>query len=230
MKATCERRDWPPTIPAKKRRNCFLFVKKVEKDGRISIVLRKLFQESTAVLPMKKGPDGNLAPQADLLDAVNALAENSPVVVQMDQGQLKSIKAYEPPKRVEFVKMVEQKIDADTTTKLAVPEHTLVGMEVKDNGASATIMVDPKDRDAKAKAGRIGTFKAGQFLLIRSNTNGKDTWLVDARVDPSQTSPKNSAQNLHGTAFRPKPGLCKVRLWNGVRIYRTEAWRKPVVQ
>ena len=171
--------------PGEEEANCYLFLKKVEeKDGRVGIVLRKLYQESTVVLPMRRGPDGKPAPQADLLEAVKALTENSPVAVELGQGQLKGIKAYEPPMRVEFVKKVTQKVEADTTTKPAVPEHTLVGMEVKDNGTSVTIMVDPKGKSVGAMTGQIGSFKPGQFLLIRSTTDTRGTWLVDARVDP----------------------------------------------
>lgn len=129
--------------------------------------------------------------KADLLNAVNTLAENTVIMVDFDNGLLRTIKAYKLPKRVEFVRMVTQKVEADTTTMPAVPERVLVGMEVKDSGSSRTIMVDPKDKDARAKAIKVGTFKAGQFLLIRT-MEGNDTWLQDARVDPNQDKPKDA--------------------------------------
>ena len=177
--------------PGEEEANCYLFVKKVENDGKVSMVLKKMFDDRTVVLPMEKGSDGKMAPKADLLSAVNALAENSLIVINYDNGLLKSIKAYEAPKRVEFVQKVTQKVDADTTTKPAVPEHTLLGMEVKDGGASVTLLIDSKDKSASVMTGQINMFKAGQFLLIHSTTDGKGTWLTDVKVDPDQGKPKD---------------------------------------
>ena len=178
--------------PGEEEANCYLFVKKVENDGKVSMVLKKMFDDRTVVLPMQKGADGKMVPKADLLIAVNALAQNSLIVVNYDNGLLKSIKVYEAPKRVEFVQKVTQKIEADTTTQPAVLEHTLVGMEVKDNGTSVTILIDPKDKSASAIVTKIGSFKTGQYLLIHSTTDGKVTWLEDVKVDSSQNKSKDA--------------------------------------
>ena len=60
---------------------------------------------------------------------------------------------------------------------------------MKDGGTTVTIMVDPKGKDVVARAAKIGTFKAGQFLLVRSTTDDRGAWLEDARLDPNQDRP-----------------------------------------
>lgn len=169
--------------PGEEEPGVFVFAGKSRKGEQTVVNVTKYLQPFTLVVPSKKDAAGKMAPDAELLAAIDAVKDGDSVEVQAAGQTLKSIKAYVPPRRVEFVKLVKQKVD----------DKEYSGMEIKEGGP---LLVNPKTHGALL--GKLNTLTAGKEYLVKTTTEGGAEWLTDLKPAPKEDKPKDPPKDAPG--------------------------------
>ena len=167
--------------PGEDEPNVFVYGGVSSKGDQTVITLTKFLQPATLAIASKKDAAGKMTPDADLMTAVNAFKDGDSVEVQTAGQNLKSIKAYVAPRKVEFVKVLRQQ-------KVGDKEYT--GIEVKDN---TVLLVNP--RTSAPVLDKLGTLKAGESYLVKTTNEGGTEWLTDIKPAPKEEAPKDAPKD-----------------------------------
>lgn len=173
--------------PGEDEPNVYVFGGKTTAGEQSAITVTKFGQSSTLVVPNKKGADGKMAPDAEIAAKIDALTSGASIEVQIEKSGnahiIRGLKPYVAPQRVELVKVIREKVgDKDAT-----------GIETKDNGK---IFVNPKSKDMATLVNKVKSYKPGQALMVKTETEGDTTWLTDVKPAPKEPAPAKEGNGV----------------------------------
>lgn len=166
--------------PGEDEPNVYVFAKsstvKNGKDEIPAVEVTKLGKDSTFTVPMPKGADGKPAADPDITKVIAGLKKGDSVEIIPAPGggntpAIKTIKAYEPPKKGEFVELGKQ----------TVGQTEYQTVELKDS--TTKILIPPAD--ATNLLAKLKPIKAGTTISCKVRTDDKGTWLVDVKLAPA---------------------------------------------
>lgn len=141
------------------------------------VVATRFKKEMVFLVPTVKNADGKMGPSDEITQAISKLSADQLVEIQTTAGGLmptiKSIRAWEAPKRGTFVKVTRQKVgDKDSPA-----------VEIKDDtGTSQTFLIAAKDT---ALLARLSALKFNGDIYYHTNTDDNGTWLTDVKPVPA---------------------------------------------
>jgi len=171
----------------------------IGKDNFTIVNVKKYFQAFTFQVPNVKGADNKPAPLPAMMDNISAFKPGDLLEIEADSSlkppRLRSIQPYGDVKRMRFSAIVHGSDASQPASAPASRPSDAAGLKaIADDDATSTFTIDPASKTAHVVAGKLSTFKAGQYILIRMKTaDDGGTVLADVRLSPRQTPPPSSA-------------------------------------
>lgn len=165
------------------------------------VAVTKFLQPQTLLVPNVKSEDGKTQTDPAIMKQLESVKAGDLVEVQVEKSDatqwIKSIRTYQPPRPVEFVKATHQKVG----------DKDVRAMEVKDGATALVLLIDPESKDAAMLTGRAGTYSPGQALMVRTTKDDRGEWLLTVLLAPTQpkATPVPTPQPTAAATPQPTP-------------------------